>query len=109
MTTKEKLTGKKTFNRGKKFSLKISSQWAILSFLWVVGASLLSLWLLTYDWLLTLLLAAAISGPPIVAYLLIKKLRTLVIVDNILILERTVAYVILVLGFGFLYVIFYLF
>ena len=30
-------------------------------------------------------------------------------VDNILILERTVAYGILLLGFGFLYVIFYLF
>jgi len=109
MTTKEKLTDKEASNRGGKNSLRISSQWSNLSFLWVVGASLLSLWFITFDWLLTLLLAAAISGPPMVAYLLIRKLRNLVMVDNILILERTVAYVILVLGFGFLYVIFYLF
>ena len=109
MDTMEKLTDKEASNGGEKNFLKISSQWVNLSFLWVAGASLLSLWFLTFDWLLTLLLAAAISGPPIVAFLLIKKLRNLVMVDNILILERTVAYGILLLGFGFLYVIFYLF
>ncbi len=93
----------------KKLYLKISSPWGILSLLWVVGATLLSLWFLTYDWLLTLLLAAVISGPPMVAYLLIKKLRNLILVDNILVLERIVAYVILAIGFAFLYVILYLF
>ena len=109
MTTNKKLTDKETPKGVKKIYLKISSPWGILSLLWVVGATLLSLWFLTYDWLLTLLLAAAISGPPMVAYLLIKKLRNLILVDNILVLERIMAYVILAIGFAFLYVILYLF